>query len=320
MTGLATRARQAELDGLLTKQHYVVTRAQALGAGMTASALRHRLREGGPWRAILPGVYLATTGTASIDQQEMGAILYGGPGSIVTGLAALVRHNIRTPRTDAVDVLIPAVRHRHGTDYVRLHRTTRMPSWVVAIGELRYVSPPRAVADAARLMTDIRDVRAVAADAVQRGKCTSAQLAEELSNGPRRDSARLRRVLGEIADGIRSVAEAELRDLIRRARLTGAIFNPQLFVGTVFIGSPDCWWPDVGVAVEVDSREWHLSPADWERTMSRRATMSSHGIIVLHFSPRQIRTEPHKVVGLIRSALESAAGRAALTITTMPAA
>jgi very-short-patch-repair endonuclease len=289
---MSTKTGRAEIDGLLTKQFSVVTRAQALGAGLTLSALRHRLRDGGPWQALLPGIYLAATGAASVDQREMAAILYGGPASMVTGLAALSRHNIRTPRTDAVDVLVPALRHRHDAGYVRLHRTTRMPARVFTIGELRYAPPIRAVADAARLMTDIRGVRAVVADSVQLGKCTPGHL-----------------------------AEAELRDLIRRAHQPGPVlFNAQLYAGTTFIAAPDCWWPKAGVAVEVDSREWHLLPADWERTMSRRAKMSSYGIIVLHFSPRQIRTEPEQVVRLIRSTLNSAAGRSPLTIRVLPAA
>lgn len=251
----------------------------------------------------------------------MAAMLYGGPGSMVTGLAALWRHNIRAPRPEAVDVLVPASRLRRDSGFVRLHRTNRMPGRVFLIGELRYAPPARAVADAARLMTDIRDVRAVVADSVQCGKCRPKELAAELSDGPLRNSALLRQVLGEIADGIRSVVEAELRDLIRRSDLPGPVlFNAELFAGSTFIAVPDCWWPDAGVAVEVDSREWHLSPADWERTMSRRAKMSSYGIIVLHFSPHQIRTEPGKVVGLIRSTLQSATGRTPLAITARLAA
>jgi hypothetical protein len=286
---------QAALGGLLTKQHRVVTRAQALAAGMTQSALRHRLRDGGPWQVLLPGVYLAATGVASVDQREMAALLYGGPESMVTGLAALWRHGVRAPRADAVDILIPARRARRDSGFVRVHRTTRMPDQVFTMRGLRYAPPARAVADAVRLMTGIQDVRAVVADSVQRGKCPPGRLAEELSGGPLQGSARLRQVLGEIAAGIRSVTEAELRDLIRRSRLPGPVlFNARLFAGSTFIAAPDCWWPDAGVAVEVDSREWHISPADWERTMSRRAKMSSYGIIVLHFSPHQTGRSPRK--------------------------
>jgi len=41
---------------------------------------------------------------------------------------------------------------------------------------------------------------------------------------------------------------------------------PRAVADAVFLAMPDAWWPAAGVAVEVDSREWHLSPADWERT------------------------------------------------------
>jgi very-short-patch-repair endonuclease len=97
------------------------------------------------------------------------------------------------------------------------------------------------------------------------------------------------------------------------------MFNARLFAGETFIASPDCWWPGAGVAVEVDSREWHLSPRGWEQTMSRRARMSSLGIIVLHFTPRQIRSQPKLVAETIRSALEAAANRPALPIRALPA-
>jgi hypothetical protein len=57
------------------------------------------------------------------------------------------------------------------------------------------------------------------------------------------------------------------------------------------------------VVAEVDSREWHLSPADWEQTMARHARLIAAGLRVQHFSPHQIRTEPAVVVEAIRGAL-----------------
>jgi hypothetical protein len=69
-----------------------------------------------------------------------------------------------------------------------------------------------------------------------------------------------RSVLAEVADGIRSTAEGDLRDLIRAARLPMPLFNPSLYKGDTFLAKPDTWWPDAGVAAEVDSRAFHLSP------------------------------------------------------------
>lgn len=50
-----------------------------------------------------------------------------------------------------------------------------------------------------------------------RGCC--GQIADELARGPVQGFARIRQVLAEVADGVRSAAEGELRSLIRRERL-----------------------------------------------------------------------------------------------------
>ena len=172
------------LARMLEQQLDVMTREQAVAVGLTRHALRHRLRLEGPWQSLLPGVYLAATGSPTRIQQEMAAMLYAGPGSVITGLAAVRQHHIRGPVTELVDVLIPASRRRQDADFVRLHRTTRLPTRVWQLGPLRYAVPARAVADAVRDLTSLRDVRAMVADAVQRGHCRVPDLSEELSNGP----------------------------------------------------------------------------------------------------------------------------------------
>jgi hypothetical protein len=73
------------------------------------------------------------------------------------------------------------------------------------------------------------------------------------------------------------------------------------------------------VAAAVDSREWHLSPQDWERTMRRHARMAAVGILVLHFSPRQIREEPAMVINVLRSALSTRRGQSPAGLRTLPA-
>jgi very-short-patch-repair endonuclease len=86
------------------------------------------------------------------------------------------------------------------------------------------------------------------------------------------------------------------------------MFNARLYAGSIFIAVADAWWREAGVVGEVDSRAWHLSPDHWEHTMQRHARMSAHGIVVLHFSPARIRTDPAGVVADIKAAL--AAGQA----------
>jgi hypothetical protein len=302
----STRIDRDALARTLDHQLDVITREQAVTVGLTRHALRHRLRLQGPWQGLLPGVYLATTGTPTLIQQEMAAMLYAGPGSVVTGLAAVRQHHIRGPVTELIDVLVPASRKRRDADFVRLHRTTHLPTRVWQLGPLRYALPARAVADAVRDLTSLRDVRAMVADVVQRGHCRVPDLSTELSAGPSVGSKLFREALTDVADGIRSAAEGDLKDLLTKAGLPMPLFNASLYDGDgTFIARPDAWWPEKGVAVEVDSHEWHLSPHDHTRTLERQRRMGKRGILVLPFTPREIRTQPAKVLAAIREALES---------------
>jgi len=311
------RYDQRAFAALVRKQHGVIKREQAMSCGMSRPTLNYRSRAGGPWPALLPGVYLTHTGTATDDQRDMAALLYAGPRGVLTGAAALRRHGIATPA--ARDVLVPEEVQLAGAGFVRLHRTARLPRGFLVEGEIRYAFPPRAVADAARWLTDIGEVRAVVAGAVQRGLCPVERLVKELEEGPRQGSALLRRVLAEVADGVRSAAEGQLRALIKQAGLPMPMFNPRLFVGRAFLAVPDCWWPDPGVAAEVDSRAWHFTPREWENTLARQARMAAAGIIVLHFPPSRIYAAPKDVIAEIRSALAAGRGRPLPQVRTLPA-
>jgi very-short-patch-repair endonuclease len=308
------------LDRLLRKQQFVVSRAQAAECGLTPSALKHRLRPGGPWQRLLPGVYATVTGTPTPAQREIAALLYAGPGSVITGFAALRRHGLRVPDSPRIAILVPAGRSRTNTAFVSARPTSRMPDRVCYDGAVQFTLPPRAVADATRELTSFRDVRALVADSVQQGRCRIDWLSGELRDGPLRHSAWFRRALAEVADGIRSAAEADLRDLIIKARLPVPMFNARLYAGPVLLAVVDAWWPGAGVAAEVDSREWHLAPDDWEHTLARGRRLSAHGIIVLRITPGQLRTQPADVVADIRRVLHGGHAPARPAVRALPAA
>src|SRR5262249_42883912 len=94
----------------LDAQQLVISRAQVLACGLTVGALRPRIRPGGPWRMVLPGVYVVNASAPTVPQREVAAMLYAGDGSMITGIAALWRHGIRHPISDTIDVLVPAQR------------------------------------------------------------------------------------------------------------------------------------------------------------------------------------------------------------------
>ena len=306
------------LTWLLHSQRGVLTRAQVLSCGITANAIEHRIRSNGPWQRLLPGVYLTTTGQPTLEQRATAALVYAGPDAVITGPAALANYEIRGPKFRRVDVLIPHERERQSRGFVAIHRTRRMPTTVAVDLALQFAPAERAVADTVRQLDGVAEARAVVAAAIQQRRCTIEQLAAELRAGPIRGSARLRSVLAEVIDGIRSAPEGDLRDLIRASGLPQPLFNATLLLNGKFLARPDAWWPDYGVAVEVDSREWHLLPEHWEQTMARHRRMSAAGINVLHVSPRQLRDQSAGLLGEIEAALQS--GRKLPRITTRPLA
>jgi hypothetical protein len=145
----------------LAYQRGVLSRAQASGCGVTDSALRYRLRRGGPWQRLLPGVYLTATGQPTWAQRQIAALLHAGSDGVITGPAALLNYELQRKVPGIVDVLVPPERQRASAGFVRLHRTRRMPTSPVCDGPIRYAPPERAVADAARALADQVAARAV---------------------------------------------------------------------------------------------------------------------------------------------------------------
>lgn len=299
---------RAEMERVLRKQRRLIERQQALACSMSAKAISYRTRPAGPWHIVLPGVYLCGGGNLAPEQRVIAALLYAGSAIGVTGPAALAYYGIPAKRTEFVDVLVPLRNRRKDAGFARLRRTAVEPGVLCQDGVTRYVRADRAIADTARQLTDIADVRAVVAAGVQGRHIDLWELTRELDLGPMRGSALLRRALAEVSAGARSAAEADLLTLVRQSTLPEPLYNPRLFVGNGFLASPDAWWPDFGVAVEVDSRAWHLSPGDWERTLARHARMTAEGILVLHFPPGRLRKDRRAVVSEMRSALDRSRG------------
>jgi hypothetical protein len=301
----------AGLDRLLMRQHGLVTRAQLLAAGVTDSHVRAHLRAR-RWQRLTAGLYVSFTGRLGPGHRMIGACLHVGPGSQVSGAAALRWHGLRyAPVVDDVAVLAPAACRRYSVPgLARVVQTSRPDRREHRHGAVTVVSVARAVADSAREMRSPRAVRALVAEAVQRGLTTVPQLVAEVEDGRRNGSAHLRRAVAEVADGTRSAPEAELRALLSRStRLPTILWNPHLRLPDGTTLRPDGWIAESAIALEVDSREYHLGPEDWERTMCRHNTLAAADALTLHISPARLRSEAPAVLDLVERAHLSRANR-----------
>ncbi|MFJ9180273.1 hypothetical protein [Streptomyces sp. NPDC102360] len=297
---------------LALTQDQLLTREQLMELGCANSTTNHRCRRGGPWQRLLPRVHLLHSGTPSPRQRMRAALLYAGEHALLTGHAALAAHGFRAaPRPERlrwVDVLVPYEgAGARGTSYVKVHRTRRLPENHPMAG-LRCAAVARAVADAVPGLACERDVTALLAEAVQRGFCTPEELLAELAASRRRYALYVARATDHLTAGIHSPLEADARALIRRYSLPEPLWNPNLHDPRtgVFLARPDAYWPAEGLALEVDSREYHLDPASWRRTLSQRNRLAAAGLPVLAVTAEDLRGRAEGVAGEIRTALTAA--------------
>jgi hypothetical protein len=293
-----------ELAKLRLRQDGILHTEQLREVGVTEDAIRRQVKRG-RWQRTLPKIVATFSGELSRKQQLISASLYGGPGAQIAGLTALELHGVRYAPTDQrVHLLVPSTCFRSSKPRVRVIRTIRLDSGAWANGILRVCRPARAIVDGLRGNDDQRLVRAVVAEVVQHAMTSVAEVEGELRQSVRNGTGILRGVLEEIADGVRSAPEAELRSLTMRSKILPRMrWNPHLVaLDGSRLPTPDGYLEDIGIAVEVDSQEFHLSADGWRRTMEHGNGLAKAGILVLRFTPAQIRREPNRVLAELERA------------------
>jgi hypothetical protein len=134
----------------LQAQDEVIHRDQAFEAGLTADALRYKVRAN-HWQLVLPAVYLTRPGDPTRRQVLVAALLYAGPGSQVDDADACRFHGIRAvPRDEQLGyVAVPQASRARSTSFVVVRRSNDQGAGE-ATDLLRYVDPATAVVAATR--------------------------------------------------------------------------------------------------------------------------------------------------------------------------
>ncbi|MGI8879201.1 MAG: DUF559 domain-containing protein [Jatrophihabitans sp.] len=245
----------------------------------------------GRWVILFPGVYLTRQEPRHTDWLRA-ALLHSGSRSVLSGAAALRCHGVRLPRAamaDSILVLIPYGQGVRSAPPARLRRVPHLPEPVVAAG-LHVAPVPRAVADLALELRRLDDVRALVADAVQRGFCAPEDLRAQLSITARKNSKAFRTAVAEICDGARSAPEARAASNLRRNGITGFRQNAEVLVsGRRFVA--DFLWDEMKAILEIDGAEYHFGREGWRRTLDRDAQLQGGGYTVLHAPPSLVDSE-----------------------------
>ncbi|MFJ2820884.1 hypothetical protein ACIO7M_07210 [Streptomyces toxytricini] len=301
------------------RQLRLATRGQLVASGIPAGTIASRSRPGGPWQRLLPRVYLLQTGPPDHRQRALGAVLYAAdPGSdplsgdtaALTGGAALSLLGIPEAARTPADVLVRSPRRPAGTPEVRTLPTARWPAQTIMVAGVPSTRPVRAAADYAARATDPQQLRAVLARVVQSGWCHPQDLHAELRTARLLRHPQIRAAASELLAGIRSPAEAQARNALTAAGLPSPLWNARLYTADgAFLAAPDAYWPDEGVALEIDSAEYHYTRDAWQATLRRRLRLEAHGILVVSATPSMVRDTPAQVTAAIRTLLTLATTR-----------
>jgi hypothetical protein len=292
-----------ELRPTADDQLGLLTRRQLKHVGVTTDQLRWA--HGRTTRLVLPGVLALFTGELSPRQRLIAASLYAGAEAHLSGLSALRWLGIgETPYDGVFRFLVPAHRNVRSSGFVVVRRTTRPDPRPWPRDQLLVCSPARAVVDGARELRHPDLVRSLVIGAVQRRQVTVGGLLAEVEAGAIRGSAAVRRAVNDAGTGAWSLPEADVLAACAESRVLPRIWpNPELFAADgTRLPSPDGWIDEVGLGIQVHSREFHLRDADWDGTVQRDTLLGSYGIAVIAVTPRSFGSDPAAFVGRVERA------------------
>lgn len=292
-----------DLQPVVEHQLGLLTRRQLKDHGVTTDQLRWA--HGRTTRLVLPGVLATFTGGLTEHQRLVAARLYAGADAQLSGLSALRWLTIgETPYDGVFRFLVPAHRNVRSSGFVVVRRTTRPDPHPWPRDGLLVCSPARAIVDAARELRHAHLVRQLVTAAVQRRQVTTDRLLAEVEAGAIRGSAVVRRAVLEAEAGAWSLPEADVLGACAASRVLPRVWpNPELVAhdGSI-LPSPDGWIDEVGLAIQVHSREYHLRDADWEGTVQSDTLLGSYGIAVLAVTPRSFARDRDAFVRRVEQA------------------
>lgn len=295
--------------------------AHLLELGVASKTIVRRTQPDGSWSRALPGlVFLKNRSLTPIERASAVAI-YCGKDALISGRAGLALHGLGTSGSlEETFALIPEPQHRKSVGFAVVERTWRMPTAEIKSG-LRVAPIVRCLCDAVRRMKNAEQCMALIAGVVQRGAATVDAIMKELNAGSTRGTAMPRRVLRELAAGAHSVAEAQAQKLYARSGLPTMQHNVAVHDEQGrFLLIADNWLDDVALDWEIDSLEYHLSPAAHRATVARRERAQNAGLIVVTHLPSDIREDPERVLSDLRARYEQAKARPRPNVTVRPRA
>lgn len=276
------RSPDAAIAVIASRQYGAVARRQLLAAGVGESAVDHRI--GTILHPVHAGVYAVGHAKLTTEGRWLAAVLACGPGAALSHRSAAALRDLRASWRGYLEVSAP--RSVKGVEGVIVHRPRRIE---------RTLCRGIPVTPVGRTIVDLADV--VSARTLR----AVLERAEILRlDGPavaipgRRGYGRLVAALAEhgpIVTFTRSELERAFLDICREAGVPKPRAN-----GFIEGMEVDASWPELRVAVEIDSWKYHGTRTAYRRDRRRSTALQLAGWKIVRFTDVDIEYDRPYVV------------------------
>ncbi|OLO99626.1 hypothetical protein BVU76_24705 [Mycolicibacterium porcinum] len=274
-----------DIDHVLRQQAGVISRRQALDAGMEQHDIRRLLRRN-EWTRVHDGVYVDHTGPLSWLQRAWAAVLYAAPAALCLDSAlsddgSVIHVGVARKRTSLAEP--PGVRIHHFS-----HFKERV-LWHVGPPRMRYEEAALDVA--CRATTELGAV-AVLANACQSRRTTARHLLAALDARRRVHRRRwIRAILLDIAEGTCSVLEHGYLSRVERAHGLPRAERQKRSTSSVGVCYRDTEYGE-RLVVELDGRMFHDSLSARNKDFERDLDAAVEGLSTVRLSYQQVFDRP----------------------------
>lgn len=293
-------------DGLLevaAKQHGLISRPQALAAGLSEHQIRRRVSTR-HWERVLPHVYrvrgaarswLATLHAAALWAGASGALSHGAAAS----LWGFTRFEGAPPELTLLD-------HRKPPPGLCAHWVRAFaPHDVVVLRGLRVTSRLRTLLDLAGTC-DAMTARACVDEAMRRRWVTSDQLKRLVERSTHTRGVELLRTLVAEYEGGNGPTESELEAYVYEVLDDAGLPRPQKQRVVTAGGKArrlDFSFPGTPLVLEADGFAWHANLDAFEKERNRHNALALRGLTVIRWTWRALHDEPERLVAQLRALL-----------------
>lgn len=299
------------LAALARRRHGVLTSDQTAAAGVTVHQVRRAIERGELDRPH-PGVLRIAGSPRTWRQSLLVGVLAGGPGALASHRSAAVLWDLDGSWKGRPEIVAP--RHlRARYEGVRAHESKDLHfANGTEIDGIPCTGIERTLLDLGAVLPPARVQEAID-DAIRRRMCTWDDLLHTLvvhSRQGRNGTGVLRAILEESYGS--AVPDSRFNRLVHRLLTAANVPTPVIeyevrnALGTL-LARVDLAFPDLKIAIELDSRRYHLSAEAFEADRPRQNLLEVEGWIVLRYTWRTYVDHPWRIVADVQAAIAARA-------------